>query len=402
MNWSRGVGRFVRSECGAVLVHAAAGLIAATGASAIAIDLGMQLVDRAAAQTAADAGALAGAISLGFDSYSDRTASGPAALAAQSVAATNRISSSTSGARTTTVTFPVCPDGFSACIRVDISRTGIPTLFGQFFGTTTSTVNTRAIAEAKGANAIDCMKPFAVPDKWIEHYPNDDTWSPNETYEYYVTRGRYRGTPRPHPDEYVPPTAFNPGTGFTLMSDLGTTVILKMGDPLHTVQPGWFFPVRIPRVSTGGNDYRNNIATCNGIPVGIGDHVQVQPGNVAGPTIQGIQDLIALDPAAYWNSTTKKVAGSCASANPPCARYSPRIIAIPVFSPQEWENSEWQDHVPIGHATVHIVNILGFFVEGLDANDNVLGHLVMMPGLLREGSSLVEAASFVRASVLVR
>ena len=59
MRPSTPLGRFVRSECGSVLVHAAATLVVATGASAIAIDYGMLLVDRTAAQTAADAGALA-------------------------------------------------------------------------------------------------------------------------------------------------------------------------------------------------------------------------------------------------------------------------------------------------------------------------------------------------------
>jgi hypothetical protein len=206
----------------------------------------------------------------------------------------------------------------------------------------------------------------------------------------------------PHPDQYAPPSASSSGTGFTLAADLGTAVMLKIGDPLHVIQPGWFFPVRIPRVSTGGNDYRANISTCNGIPIGIGDEVEVQPGNLSGPTVQGIQDLIALDPTAYWDSTKKKVAGSCATFTTPCARFSPRIVAIPVFSPQQWEDSEWEDNVPIGRATVHIVNILGFFVDGLDSNENVIGHLVMMPGLIRDGSALVDTASFVRTSILVR
>ena len=40
--------------------------------------------------------------------------------------------------------------------------------------------------------------------------------------------------------------------------------------------------------STGGDDYRENIASCNGLPVEIGDRSTSENGNMIGPTAQGV------------------------------------------------------------------------------------------------------------------
>src|SRR5688572_10143589 len=106
MRPSMPLGRFVRSECGSVLVHAAMTLVVATRAEAIAIDYGKLLRERTAAQTAADARAVGGAISAAFEHYHGRRPSGPAARAAQSIGAANRVGLSAGGSRTTPVNFP--------------------------------------------------------------------------------------------------------------------------------------------------------------------------------------------------------------------------------------------------------------------------------------------------------
>ena len=69
-------------ERGAVLVHVALAMLALIAFSALAIDYGALLVSRRQAQNAADAAALAGALSLAFDDPDDIPRAQAAAAAA--------------------------------------------------------------------------------------------------------------------------------------------------------------------------------------------------------------------------------------------------------------------------------------------------------------------------------
>src|SRR5688572_28803628 len=98
----------LRDERGMTLVMVATGMIAFLSATALAVDVGMMMVARTEAQNAADAGALAGAVALGFDDYDDRTAAGPAvtnAIAA-GTAADNGVMNKTASVLAEDVTFP--------------------------------------------------------------------------------------------------------------------------------------------------------------------------------------------------------------------------------------------------------------------------------------------------------
>ncbi len=59
-----------------------------------------------------------------------------------------------------------------------------------------------------------------------------------------------------------------------------------------------------PGEGPGGNNYRDNIATCDPTVIGPGTVLQVEPGNMIGPTNQGIRDLIAQDPGATWDTAS--------------------------------------------------------------------------------------------------
>ncbi len=65
-------------ERGFQMVIVAVGLTGFVAATSLAIDVGMFMTARSQAQNSADAGALAGAVALARDSYTDRSASGPA------------------------------------------------------------------------------------------------------------------------------------------------------------------------------------------------------------------------------------------------------------------------------------------------------------------------------------
>ena len=72
------VRRLRRNERGFSFVFVGLGFMAFLAATTLAIDVGMFMTARSQAQNSADAGALAGAVSLAFNDFNDRSASGPA------------------------------------------------------------------------------------------------------------------------------------------------------------------------------------------------------------------------------------------------------------------------------------------------------------------------------------
>src|SRR6185295_2787995 len=102
-------------------------------ATTIAVDVGLMMTARAQAQTAADAGALAGATALAKDSFTNRTASGPAVQNAVQTALLNTVAGESPSVWTSDVTFPNDPAGQPTRVRVKVYRTdlrgnSVPTL----------------------------------------------------------------------------------------------------------------------------------------------------------------------------------------------------------------------------------------------------------------------------------
>src|SRR5438445_13461316 len=82
-----------RSERGIATMYVGVGFMAFMAVSTLAIDVGMFMTARNQAQNSADAGALAGAIALVYNSFNDRTSSGPAVQNALAAARTNQVMS---------------------------------------------------------------------------------------------------------------------------------------------------------------------------------------------------------------------------------------------------------------------------------------------------------------------
>jgi hypothetical protein len=410
----------IKSERGAMLILVALSIVALIAFNTFVFDYGVMWVGRRQAQNAADAGALAGAVSMAFDAngWTNRTPTGPARTAARQMAVTNLVWSQAPDVDVVTDVFftdtpaALCvPDaaGNTPCIRVDVYRNqargnALPALFGGSVGLLSTGVRATATARVAVANASDCLKPWAVPDKWLDVHDVTaptapaNTWTPDDTFETHTRQGNTY-TPLANPDVYTPPSASGPGTGFTVAADLGVEMTLKAGSPTDAIAPGVFLPVRLPRYdgpSAGGDDYRENIANCNGLPVEIGDSLQSENGNMIGPTKQGVQDLIAQDPNADWDPASKSVTGSCAQAGTPCAAHSPRIVAIPVFSTGEYYAGKLT-----GQVNFTVVNILGFFIDRIQGND-VVGYLTEAPGLAIGNAAIAPEASFLAQIQLVR
>jgi Flp pilus assembly protein TadG len=244
----------VKHERGAILIHVAFALLALIAFSAFVVDMGMMWVSRRQAQNAADAGALAGAVSM----MKDNAVATEAAKSAFQWANNNVIFgqlSSTANVRVTfsgaaagscgtscdvLTTLPPCAPGKPGCVRVDIFRNApdrtyrggttlgnpIPTLFGPMIGITEQRVRATATAQVSNGNRIQCMLPFAVMDRWEDNYdPTPDTtyfrddnlpgtagWSPNDIYQPLQSPA----------DRYIGPYEGNTDhTGWKVTADFG-------------------------------------------------------------------------------------------------------------------------------------------------------------------------------------
>jgi len=388
------------------------------GFSTFVSDYGVLWLARGQAQNVADAAALAGATARMFDEPANPPAvNGAAAQSAQVAVAANKV---LGVAPASVVRFepdvtgpPTCLVAGARCVQVDVFRDNangnpLPTYFANAFGKTSQNVRATATAQVITANATDCLRPFAVPDLWVDVTPGTADNAAGE-YHHYKDSNPGKGTVLPNPDTYVKPTSTDPGTGYTIGNNYGTLITLKYPNGNNTPeQPGWYLAIDVPRAdgapSAGGARYDANIAGCNGIPIDIGDYLQTETGAKVGPTKDGIAALIAQDPDATWNSSTKTIDNTCA---PGCGAYSPRVIALGVYNTEKYDYSrthnDWS-YCAGGGTCVQIVNFLAFFVAGIDNNGTVTGYLTREAGLLISGggTNLNNQSSFMSVVQLVR
>ena len=415
-----------------MLIQVALAMAALLAFATFVIDYGIMWTSRSQVQTSADAGALAGAISLAWDSPTDFAG---AKTKAQAVARANTVWGQAPDVQLTDISFPACPPGApglpDTCVKVDAFRNqargnALPTFFGNLVAVTAQGVRSTATSQIVTGNKTDCLKPWAILDRWIEFGPEGPGMLPTSTYDKYSDG--HAGTPPQENDSYIPPSATSPGTGFTLPADLGTRFAVKTEGT--DVSSGWFREIRLPRADgnwAGGNVYRDNIETCGGLPYAIADPgiacpadigqddaaywatkgcFGVKTGGTVGPTRQGIEFLTAQDAGATY-ATGTGIVGS--TFDPPIK--SPRVVAIGVMDVDDYLSRN-----PTGsNGTVRLVNIYGFFIEGMgDVNPAtgdmtlnpggkaVIGRLIRVPGLGSGSSPVTAAASFLTQIILVR
>src|SRR6185295_330176 len=109
-----------RDERGMSLVFVTLSFMALLSATTLAIDVGMFMNARSQAQNAADAGALAGAVALAYNSYTDRSPSGPAVKSAINTAKSNQVEGGVVAIEPTDFTFPNDPLGVPNRVAVQV------------------------------------------------------------------------------------------------------------------------------------------------------------------------------------------------------------------------------------------------------------------------------------------
>jgi hypothetical protein len=375
---------FQRDERGMSYVFVGVGFMAFLAATTLAIDVGMFMTGRSQAQNSADAGALSGAVALYYDDYNNRSASGPAVQSALSAARSNDVIAQQVSVEPADVTFPVGPTGQDNRVRVQVYRTTargnpVATLMGRFFGVNEADINAVATAEASQANAMTCVKPFTMPDQWIETQPPH--LDENDTFDRFDNQGRMLA----NPDVYIPATEAG-YTGYTYANDVGREMMIRAGTG-NNITPSFYFSYAMGGIS-GGSEYEWNIANCNTHIMYFGDLLLAEPGNMMGPTLDGIDDLIARDPGAYWDSTLNK---PVSTMNP-----SPRVAAIPLYDPNYYDEGKRNGR----YADLKVANYMGFFITSRSGN-NVYGRITPISGLYKGNAGPAPVNAFPRVIRLV-
>jgi hypothetical protein len=120
----------------------------------------------------------------------------------------------------------------------------------------------------------------------------------------------------------------------------------------------------------GASNYRNNLKYGYDEKIHVGQWVDTEPGNMSGPTVEGVNYRISLDPAATFQTVNKN---------------SPRVLTVPIVDSLDIK----------GRGEVQIVGFAAFFLEGVGGSgkDNyVTGRFLrkMTLGDTTEGSEPVD------------
>jgi Flp pilus assembly protein TadG len=381
--------RLKHDESGMSYVFIGCGFMAFLSASMLAIDVGMLMTSRNQAQNSADAGALAGATALVFNSYTDRTPGGPAVTNAIQAARFNQVAGAVVSVTAPDVEFLNDPTGEPNRVRVTVRRTAgrgnpVSTLIARYFGVLTADIGAVATAEASPANAMTCVLPLTIPDRWMES--STGRLADPENGDQFDIVDKH-GAPVPSPDVYVGPENASGYTGYDAVRDKGKSLILKASVATR-MEPSFYQAWAISE-GVGADYYRENIGGCNTYVMGFGQVFTPEPGNMVGPTGQGIADLIAKDPNAYWSDSENRVISSM--------KPSPRVRAIPLFDPVFYDEGKRNSR----NATLKFVNYLGFFIEGMQGG-NVIGRITPIGGMRVAGMGPAPEAAFPQSIRLVQ
>jgi Flp pilus assembly protein TadG len=339
--------RFMRdlllNQRGSIVIMVVVTIAALLAFAVIAIDGAILMTSKTQLQAAADAAALAGASGLLWGSEDLAT---ERAMNFSSFNIAVQANQTPVLITTGDVTFPE-PD----ICRVQTHRTdgtgdALRTYFLRAIGGG-GTANMTAVAAARAYDVCSskCMKPWAIPDRWNDANGNGE-FDAGDSYDKDVT-------------------------GYNAPMDVGAQITLKVGNPHQTIAPGIYYPVDYPPLDnedgikplTGGSWYQTWIAECEPYMIEPGDRLQLEPGNMVGPTMHGMEDLIALDPSARWDSGTNSIVGSAFGK-------SPRIGLVPFFDPTLPPTS--------GRNYVTVAKIGAFFIENTTSGGGVTGRFIQI------------------------
>jgi len=351
---------------GQVLLVFLAALLGLLGIAALGIDIGYLYTVRHELQRSTDAGALAGASAFFTGDWDDLATRAVADARARDYASRDTVVVSTlNPASEVQVSFPSRDR-----VRVDATRTA-NLFFASIFLGPTKTVTAYSVAEASVVNRnVRGLKPWGIPYPW-EDLDNDGFYDLGEPVHRDCPEGI---------------------TDASLYFCQGTTVNVKIGVPSGSSQTsndlpstqqesGHFFCLDFD--TSGAMGYRDSIRMESPFLVSAGESVPLEPGNMVGPTIQGVTDLIQGDPDSTWNSSTNLPDSPIFSSQGGSEAWmsSPRMVRIPIYDPE--------DALLNGKTEMVVATFAGFWIKGIDHHlGTITGRLVPMRAIGSGGPSV--------------
>ena len=314
---------FIKNQKGNVIAFSALITFVLIGFASISIDVGAILSAKNQLQSAVDASALAGATGL-FDDYDT------AVQLAMDIGSRNECFGQTIELTVDDITFPA-----GSRIAVQSNQT-VPLFFAKVLGLESAQISASAMAEIGTIVSTNRMRPWAVPDN---HY------------------------------------------------DPGDRVVIKSGSlGAPSTVPSFYYPIDFPALNrgtplTGACIYEQYVKKGAPDMVFMGDELQVEPGNMVGPTKQGIEYLLNKDQGAYWDGN------NVVNSSYP-GTSSPRIIKIPLFDPNDPPTS--------GRNSIIVTGFAAFFVQGMQGKD-VIGVFMnkVTGGYFGSGNSMLRGVRLV-------
>jgi Putative Flp pilus-assembly TadE/G-like len=416
-------GRRVRNERGSTIALIAVCLFGMLALAALGIDLSALRDARSEAQRAADAIALAGASAF-RDIPIPANAVQPAQDRALLIARVNKVRSDTIDIRpavpdfaaqtvsvpggnvkdaiyngtipvrtvtTNEVTLNIISAPDSQKVRVWVRRAGTRTFFAGLLARPYGHVTAMATAwAARSGPTTNCLKPFVIPDIWMETSPAQDVNGNHYMEPNLVGPGggqtgeiwKYEPASVGGNDYYIPfdPTATPPagqvqtGYGSPIRSgvnnnaypnDVGLPLLIKPqtgngnGQPQPDRMGNAFWLLDLSPTMDTREEISNGCFTAN-----VGDAVPYDQGSRTGPTEQGVKALVDKDPYATWNQNTKSVDNSQFSD----WTESPRVITIGLIDPKYWTTNSKNTKPDPGST---FTNFARMFIQSIDKKENV-------------------------------
>src|SRR5262245_11590890 len=325
----------LQKQEGFVLIVVALMLIVLVGFLAFAVDIGVLYSARTSAQEVADAAALAGAYTFINDTKSPQPQT--ASNNAVQVAVTN----SSLGQAVAAGDVNVSVDVPNQRVTVDV-QSAQNTYFARALGVQSAAVAVQAVAEAaKYSTGTSCAKPWFVPNTILS---NQSACSACGSSDVLISGGEV--------------TAF-------AQNRIGQSFAVTEQDPNNRLAPGQFYEIDLP-TSSGGNDYRTNIATCSNAYVRCSDTYEVLTGKKVGPTKQGVEDLIGKPPTDTWVSVGQYQTPNGLSDS------SKAVVVAPI-----WDTCGMAGFCPAekfptgGNTNLQIIGFAAFFLDSISGNDVV-------------------------------
>jgi Flp pilus assembly protein TadG len=316
--------RILKDEKGNIVIFSVIAMITVMLFASMAIDVGCLLTAKNQIQAAVDAAALAGATGLIVDQTE-------ATNRAITVAGNNTVINQS-------VQMGAGDIGFPNWNQVAVQATqNVNLFFARVVGMNSANVSATAAAELGTIIGTNGLRPWGVPD-----------------------------------------------LGWTK----GTTAVLKAGCLCApATNPSFYYCICFPPMNRGAPQkgaaaYRYNIIYGSQSEVYIGDVIQVEPGKMVGPTIQGVNELIAQDPYAYWDGREIVNSGFPGTS-------SPRIVKIPLYNSGDPPHS--------GRKSITCIGLAAFFLLGMQGKD-VMGIFVakMSNGTFGGGNSMLRGARLIQ------